>query len=220
VRNKIEGIIFDLDGTLLDTLTDIANALNTVLERHKRETHAVAAYRYFVGDGVGQLVERAVNDASSDAAALRLITDEFMSVYEEHTFDTTAPYPAIIEMLEELDNRHIPVAILSNKPHELTVSTARHYFSAISFAAIIGDGIFSRKPDPEAARYCATVMGIDPGACLYVGDTATDMKTAVAAHMPSAGVLWGFRDEAELRENGAQWIATRPQDIIDIIDSF
>lgn len=220
MKKRIEGVIFDLDGTLLNTLTDIAHAMNSALKQHHRATHPAEAYRSFVGDGVAMLVQRAVNDPLLNDASRVSITETFLALYEKHAADTTTPYPAITEMLEVLDNRHIPLSILSNKPHELTVSTTRTHFSTIPFAAIIGDGIFNRKPDPEAAYYCATVMGVAPENCLYVGDTATDMKTAAAAHMPSTGVLWGFRDEGELREHGAVWIVQQPQGIIDIIDSF
>lgn len=218
MMHKIGGIIFDLDGTLLDTLGDLAHAMNTVLQRHQLASHPVDAYRYFVGDGVDMLVRRA-SGIHSDTAYVNKLVDEFSNEYLLHRDETTKPYVGIMELMEDLGDRRLPVAVLSNKPHEMTVEMVRHYFCAFNFIALIGEGIFPKKPDPEAAFYIASVMGIEPARCLYVGDTGTDMKTAIGAGMPSAGVLWGFRDAAELQENSARWLIHQPTQILDILDS-
>jgi phosphoglycolate phosphatase len=216
---KIEGVLFDLDGTLLNTLDDLALAMNSVLTHHNYPVHPAEAYRYFVGDGAGMLVRRATGIPEGEDALIALYTGEFITAYAECCNNTTAPYDGITSLLNELENKRLPVAVLSNKPHESTVAMIRHFFSGYPFIASLGEGIFTKKPNPEAALYIALVMGIDPGKCLYIGDTATDMKTATNAGMPSAGVLWGFRDEKELKENGARWIAQYPWEILDIIDN-
>lgn len=218
MMHKIGGIVFDLDGTLLDTLGDLAHAMNTVLERHQLAVHPVESYRYFVGDGLSMLVRRA-SCITSDDAYVNKLADEFTNEYLLCRNETTRPYGGIIELMEDLGSRRLPVAVLSNKPHEMTVEMVRHYFSAFDFIALIGEGIFPKKPDPEAAFYIASVMGIEPGRCLYVGDTGTDMKTAHGAGMPSAGVLWGFRDAGELQQNSARWLINHPTQILDILDS-
>ncbi len=217
--HKINGVLFDLDGTLLDTLQDLASAVNTVLRGHGLPEHPLAAYRHFVGDGVDLLLRRALSPSDSDEALLSECIMEFQREYDACWNRTTAPYEGIEELLEELETKNLPLAILSNKPHEATTGIVQHFFGRFHFNACIGGGIFPRKPDPEAAFYIARVMGIEPAGCLYVGDTGTDMKTARAAGMPSAGVLWGFREVGELRNNGACWIVNHPRDILEIVDN-
>jgi len=216
----IGGVIFDLDGTLLNTLDDLASVMNGILLRHGFQQHPVSSYRYFVGDGLEMLVKRALRGVSTDSAVIARCQEEFISESEKHSGGFTVPYPGVAELLEDLSDRRIALTVLSNKPHELTVNTVRLYFSGTPFVAIVGDGIFPRKPSPDAALYLASVMGIEPRECLYMGDTGTDMKTATDAGMPSVGVLWGFRDEVELREHGARWTIDRPDELFEIIDNF
>jgi phosphoglycolate phosphatase len=217
--DKIQGVIFDLDGTLLNTLDDIAEAMNTILRRYEYPEHPAAEYRYFVGDGVDQLVKRVVPSSVVDEELFARYENEFQEEYRSMGNNKTAPYPGIKEILEELATKRMPQAILSNKPHEITAETVQYFFSEYHFDACIGGGVFPKKPDPEAALYITMVMGIKPENCLYVGDTGTDMKTAQTAGIPSVGVLWGFRDEEELRKNGAQWIVHHPSEILDLIDN-
>jgi phosphoglycolate phosphatase len=217
---KIEGILFDLDGTLLNTLEDLASAMNSVLMQHNYPIHPVDAYRQFVGDGVLMLVRRALKVFEGEDTLISNYAEEFITAYSACCNSRTTPYDGITVLLDELENKRLPLAVLSNKPHESTVEIVRHYFSGYHFIALLGEGIFPKKPDPEGALYISLVMGIGPEQCLYIGDTGTDMRTAKNAGMPSAGVLWGFRDEKELHENGAQWIARHPREILDIIDNY
>ena len=120
-------------------------------------------------------------------------------------------------MLDELESMRMFLGVLSNKPHTLTAEAVRHYFAHRHFTVCMGHGIFPHKPDPAGALYIASTMGITPAQCLYVGDSGTDMATAQAAGMPSAGALWGFRNETELREKGARWLVSQPSEVVEII---
>jgi phosphoglycolate phosphatase len=215
----IKGVLFDLDGTLLDTLADLADSMNFVLQRHRLPVHPVAAYRYFVGDGVDMLIRRAVPDSLHDEKKITRITADFQKRYLTNWKMKTAPYAGIDAMFDALQARNLFLSVLSNKPHPITTEVVRHFFGSRHFTACIGNGIFPKKPDCSAALYIASSMGIAPAQCLYVGDTATDMQTAAGAGMPSAGVLWGFREENELRENGARWIISTPAEIPEIIEN-
>ena len=215
----IRGVIFDLDGTLLNTLDDLAGAMNYVLQRCKLPVHPVDAYRYFIGDGVDMLVKRVLPSSAQDDKTFKRVKDAFIKRYQEYWCVKTTPYDGIEEMFDALHEKNLFLAILSNKPHLITNETVRHFFGTRHFTACIGYGIFPKKPDPEAALYIASSMGIAPEKCLYVGDTGTDMQTAAAAGMPRVGVLWGFREENELWENGAQWVVSWPSEVVDIIGS-
>ena len=214
----IKGVLFDLDGTLLNTLDDLADAMNYVLQRLKCPVHPVEAYRYFVGDGVDMLVKRALPPDDGNEKLFAKVKKEFLKRYQQYWNVKTKPYDGIGEMLDALQAENLFLAILSNKPHLITGEVVRHYFGTRHFITCMGYGIFPKKPDPEGALYIAASMGIAPENCLYVGDTATDMRTAVAAGMPGVGVTWGFRDEKELRENGARWIVDKPSEVVAIVN--
>ncbi len=210
---SISGAIFDLDGTLLDTLADIADSMNRVLEDMGFPTHPRDDYRYFVGDGMSQLVKRVLPPGTSHDLA-RICREKMMQEYARSWACKTRPYDGIEKMLAFLNDKNLPLAVLSNKPDEFTVRMCRHFFRRFNFAIVRGfvDGI-PRKPDPTGAIDIAKKIGLPPERFLYLGDTATDMKCACGAGMIAAGVLWGFRDEDELRRNGASHILRHPMDI-------
>ncbi len=216
VVSEIKGVIFDLDGTLLNTLDDIAEAMNFALNRMGLATHPVDDYRLFIGEGVDMLVRRAVAPVT-DEKIIGRCRDEFQKRYSINWNRKTAPYESVESMLNELEASRVFLAVLSNKPHAMTTEIIRYFFAERHFTVCIGNGIFPRKPDPSAALYIASVMGVNPSDCLYVGDSGTDIDTANAAGMPSVGVLWGFRGERELREKGACWIVERPEKIVRIV---
>ena len=202
-RPTWEAIIFDLDGTLLDTLADIGCAVNDALARFGCPPHSLDAYRYLVGDGVATLFERALPPDRVDATTVHQCMAAFREEYERQWNVRTRPYPGIEELLDELAERPIPLAVLSNKPHEFTQRCVQHYLSQWKFHAVFGqrDGV-PRKPDPAAAREIAGLLRVDAARCLYVGDTAVDMHTARNAGMRPVGVLWGFRLRDELESAG------------------
>lgn len=213
---EVDTVIFDLDGTLADTLADIADAMNHVLRERDLPTHGRDAYRYFVGEGVRRLVEHAVPpDATARVDELVLA---FRDRYYAHLLDETRAYRGVPELLRELAHRGVTTAVLSNKPHEATVAIARALFPHHRFAVVRGHQADApRKPDPATALAIAQDVGTRPDRCAFVGDTAIDMETAKEAGMIPIGVLWGFRDAEELRENGARELLARPADLLKLV---
>ena len=212
---KCKGLIFDLDGTLLDTLEDLAKASNTTLEYFGFPVHPVDAYRYFVGEGLKILMQRIVpgDDATDEQLAeyMKKFTDIYSQTWNVHS----VPYEGIIEMLRSLSDTGLQLAILSNKPHDFTALCAKTFFPDNTFAFVYGqrDGI-AKKPDPAGALEIAEKMGLDASEILYVGDTATDMQTGNSAGMKTIGVEWGFRDRAELENNNAWKIISTPAEVL------
>jgi phosphoglycolate phosphatase len=211
---KFKAVIFDLDGTLLDTLADLADAMNAVLAGNRLPTHPVDAYRYFVGEGIAQLVRRALPFEVADEADLDRFVGEMKREYRQRWTCRTRPYPGIPEMLAALCKSGLQLAVLSNKPDE----AARHLVGSLlpdgAFRRILGAGTERpRKPDPAAALEIAAGLEIGPSEAVFVGDSSIDMQTAVRAGMFPAGVLWGFRSQAELSEAGARRFFEHPADV-------
>lgn len=209
-------VIFDLDGTLLDSIEDIASSMNKVLESLQLPTHKIEDYKHFVGGGVDILVENALNNQSKE------IKDEvikrFKIEYDGKLHSKTLPYDGIYELLDELKKLDINLAVLSNKPHEFTVSYVNHFFKNYNFKEIHGQKKdVPKKPDPKAALDIVKCLDSSCENTYFIGDTKIDMQTAKSANMKAIGVLWGFRDEKELRENGADFIVKEPLEIINII---
>ena len=211
-------VIFDLDGTLLDSLEDLADSMNAVLLRSGLPTHPLDAYRYFVGEGIEMLVQRAVPEAERAPARLAAHVGAMRSEYDLRSAAKTRPYPGVPELLDALEARGMPAAILSNKPHDATVEIVTQLLGKWRFRAVLGARpSVPKKPDPAGALEIAAGLGVPPGEILYLGDTATDMRTARAALMRAVGALWGFRTEDELREAGAEFLARDPGDLLDLL---
>lgn len=209
-------VIFDLDGTLLDSIEDIASSMNKVLESLQLPTHKIEDYKHFVGGGVDILVENALNNQSKE------IKDEvikrFKIEYDGKLHSKTLPYDGIYELLDELKKLDINLAVLSNKPHEFTVSYVNHFFKNYNFKEIHGQKKdVPKKPDPKAALDIVKCLDSSCENTYFIGDTKIDMQTAKSANMTAIGVLWGFRDEKELKEHGADFIVKEPLEIINII---
>lgn len=217
MQQKKNGIIFDLDGTLLDTLRDLAEAVNIALDSAGFPTHEVDAYRTFVGDGVYTLIQRAVPpDTPEDSCrkVLLAMRDAYLAGWAKHT----RPYPGIDAMLSGLNERGLPIAVLSNKPHEYTEIMVRHFFPAVSFARVQGSPPGEKaKPEPRLALDIAQGMGLAPESMYFVGDSNVDMLTAKAASMRAVGVSWGFRPVAELQGHGATLILNTPDEIFALL---
>lgn len=212
-----QAIIFDLDGTLLDTLKDLAFSVNAVLRAKGLKEHPVDAYRYFVGDGIDELVRRAFSDHVIGNHDISELVKEVKAEYRKRWADHTTVYPGIAEMLGYFEENRIPKAIFSNKPQEFTTLTVETLLPGWSFTEVkgIGEGT-PRKPDPAGALEIAEKMAIRPENIVYLGDTNTDMKTAAAGNFYPVGALWGFRPAEELLEGGAQMLAEKPQDLIPL----
>ena len=213
---RFDAVLFDLDGTLVDTLDDIAASMNWALERNALDPHPPDAYRELVGEGVGRLVERALPVERQDLHGA--VLDDLRAHYTEHMLDKSAPYPGIPELLDEVGRRGLPMAVLSNKPEAATRWMVERLLSAWPFAAVQGErpGV-PHKPDPAAALAIAAELGVDPARILYLGDTRTDMETAVAAGMVGVGALWGFRDRAELVAHGATAVVGHPWEVVALL---
>ena len=213
---KLRAAIFDLDGTLAETLADIGNAMNHTLEQFELPTHPLDAYRYFVGDGVAKLAERVLAEDRQDLCDD--IVAGFKSYYQDHCMDTSRPYDGIPELLTELIARDIPIGVLSNKPNDATQEVMRSMFAQWPFTCVRGQMPGGpKKPDPSGAVAIAQMMALQPAECMFIGDTSTDMKTACNAGMYAVGVTWGFRDRDELVEHGAKTIIDHPSQLLDLL---
>ncbi len=215
---SFKAVIFDLDGTLLDTLDDLADAANRVLSAHSLPVHPVASYRYFVGDGLQTLVERILPQEHRTDDMVSQVAADFKEDYGRNWQVKSRMYDGIDAMLNGLQQAGLMLSVLSNKPHEFTCACVQQMLPHWRFSPLLGarPGV-PRKPDPAGALEIAALLQLDPADILYLGDTATDMKTATGAGMYPVGALWGFRTAEELNENGAAALISRPQQLLDLI---
>ena len=211
-------IIFDLDGTLLDTLDDLGDSMNAVLAMAGYPTHPIDAYRYFIGDGIEKLVHRALPIDHRDDESVARSKEAMDAEYAKRWNAKTKPYAGVPQLLDELTRRQVPSAILSNKPDPFTLLAVKELLSAWSFYPIRGARPDTpRKPDPAGALAITAELGASPADCLYLGDTDTDMKTAVAAGMYAVGATWGFRPGEELEASGAQSLIDEPTELLGLL---
>ena len=214
-----KAVIFDLDGTLIDSLEDLANSVNQTLTEFHYPTHSIDAYRYFIGDGVKVLLKKAIKDHVSDDVIAQL-HQRFKVIYKQEIDTKTKVYNGIYELLDTLEETHYPKAILSNKPHNFTLDCMNKFFPTYSFVNISGQKeTIAKKPDEAAALVIASEFKKDVKDIYFVGDTKVDMQTAKNAGMIAIGVLWGFREEHELREHGADYIVSNPTELYEILIS-
>ncbi|MFQ5479361.1 MAG: HAD family hydrolase [Candidatus Binatia bacterium] len=207
-------VIFDLDGTLLDSLGDIADSMNAALLEMGFSGHEIKSYRLFVGDGVAKLARRALPEQFRGDDTVEECMRRMRRIYAGRLCRNTRPYPGIEDMLDALISRGIRMAVLSNKPDEFTRILVSRLLNPRYFACVFGARPeLSPKPDPRGLLAVAGALGLEPARCVYVGDSGVDMRTASAAGMRSVGVLWGFRGEAELRQAGADAIIATPEDL-------
>ncbi len=213
-------ICFDLDGTLLDSLTDLADSMNAALATLGLPPHPEQAYKLFVGDGMATLARRVLPAERQADDALAAACVEAMRVeYARRWADATRPYEGVAELLDGLVERGLTLAILSNKPDDFTVETVAKLLDRWPFAVVRGvrAGV-PPKPDPTGLFALIDELQIPKADWLYVGDTNTDMRTAAAAGLTSVGVLWGFRERAELEAEGAHHLLARPQELLELVD--
>ena len=192
-------VIFDLDGTLLDTIADLAESANYALKQLGYPTHDVETIRTFVGNGINKLLERALPDEEKTEENVMRMRTHFVPYYDIHNADLSTPYPGIVSLLEELQAKGLMIAVASNKYQEATVKLVKQYFPMINFVEILGqrEGI-NVKPDPTIVFDILKKANVSPEETLYVGDSGVDMQTALNAGVDAVGVTWGFRPRAEL----------------------
>jgi len=215
---QFQAICFDLDGTLLDSLADLAHCTNKILLRRGFPEHPVDAFRYFVGDGAKMLMTRVLPEEVRNESLIEECQQDFEDAYRDCWNEQTLPYEDIPELLDALTNLQQKLTVLSNKPHEFSILAVKHFLPNWEFELVLGQrkGV-PRKPDPAGMLDICEKLKIPAEKFLYLGDTATDMKTAVAAGCFPVGVLWGFRPEEELRDNGARAIVKKPLDVLDLL---
>ncbi|KGE15094.1 HAD family hydrolase [Sphingobacterium deserti] len=211
-------IIFDLDGTLVDTLQDLADSCNHVLRENGFPEHAEVAYKYFVGNGVRTLVERALPQQARNAETIEKVKQDFIAYYSIHAQDHTKPYTGITQLLKLLKEKGYLISVASNKYHEATVALVDFYFPDIKFDLVLGHRADRpAKPDPDIVFDTLKTLNIAKEDCYYVGDSSVDMITASKAGVTAVGVTWGFRTEEELREHGATYIVHNAADVLNVI---
>jgi phosphoglycolate phosphatase len=209
--------VFDLDGTLLNTLADLADSGNELLASYGMAPHPEPAFRYFVGNGSRKLMERILPGKSPEQIDEALA--RYKAIYEKHLTAKTTPYAGISETLSALKARGVRMAVCTNKHISAAEALIRKYFPADTFDAFEGDrsGV-PRKPDPAHVRIVLEKMGVRPEETVYLGDSGVDMQTAVNAGALPVGVLWGFREKDELMENGAQILLSKPSELLEKVD--
>ena len=215
----IHTILFDLDGTLLNTIDDLADAAYWVCAQNGWPQHTVAEYKYMVGNGIPKLVERFSPAEARTPDRLAETLAQFTARYDAHKEDKTAPYPGIPELLKELKAAGIQTAVFSNKADALCGKIIEHYFGPGAFSAVRGSrpGV-PTKPDPTGLWDLMRQLNADPATTLFVGDSDVDILTGHNAGLPAMGAVWGFRGAGELTAAGAEALAFRPGDILDYIN--
>lgn len=210
--------IFDLDGTLLNTIADLADSTNYALNQYNWPTHPTESYRFFVGNGIHKLFERALPEGEKTPENISKIREQFLAYYSAHNMDRSEPYPGIPALLQTLHEKDIRLAVASNKYQEATRKLVEHFFADIPFVAVFGqrEGI-APKPDPTIVEEILSIAGINREETLYVGDSGVDMQTALNSGVTACGVTWGFRPRAELEQFNPAFIVDNPQEILHII---
>lgn len=215
IKLKYKAAIFDLDGTLINSLADLADSVDEAMTHYGFPTHTFEEYRYFVGNGARKLIERSLpKDKASDPDFVSEVLEYYNGCYERRLTNKTKPYDGIMEMLTKLQSNSIPMGVCTNKQHFAAEEIVNKLFPNIKFGSVIGDkkGL-PRKPDPTKVLQIAKLFDVKPEYVAYFGDTIVDMKTAHNAGFLSIGVTWGFRPESELIESGAEIIIHHPSEL-------
>lgn len=213
---KYKAAIFDLDGTLLDTIDDLADSCNIALEREGFPTHPVTEYKNFVGMGMRHLVKTALPKEASTDEGIESFLENLNSEYLKRLVLKTKPFPGVISLLTELKAREVKMSILSNKPHFMVLPAVEHFFREFPFTVIMGiQEKFSHKPNPESTLSIITQMGESPDRTVFIGDSEVDIRTARNAGIDVIGVGWGFRTIEMLRSEGAATIVEKPEELLE-----
>ena len=216
--NRFKAVVFDLDGTLLDTLDDLADSMNYVLESNGFPIHDINEYKYFVGNGLRNLVTKALPIEHRNNEAIDSAFNNMLKEYNKRWYNKTIPYDGIPELLDKLSARGLKLAILSNKEHGITLKITEKFLAKWNFDVVFGERIgVPRKPDPTAALEIIKILNIHPDNIIYLGDSGSDMQTANNSGMYAIGASWGFRGTDELLKAGAQCIIDTPMELMGMI---
>ncbi len=214
---KFKGIIFDLDGTLVDSLHDISDAMNKVLQGLNFPTHTYETYQYFIGSGLRNLVSKALPSTNNSHEQIEFCFKRMINEYREICTSKTKPYEGILELLDNLTSQNIKMAVFSNKADELTKKIASEIFPDYFDTAVGLSTEELKKPNPFEAVEISKKWNLNPEEILFVGDSDIDMKTAVNANMFPVGVSWGYRTEEELKTSGAKLVINNASELIEIL---
>ena len=211
-------VIFDLDGTLLDTIADLAESANHALKQLGYPTRDMETIRTFVGNGVNKLLFRALPDEEKTEENMMRMRTHFVPYYDAHNADLSAPYPGIVALLEELQAKGLRMAVASNKYQEATVKLVKHYFPMIDFVEVLGqrEGI-NVKPDPTIVFDILKKAGVSKEETLYVGDSGVDMQTAINAGVDAIAVTWGFRPRTELEDFQPMGLIDQAEELLGFV---
>ena len=211
-------VIFDLDGTLVNTIADLADSVNHALQTLGYPAQPYEKFPYFVGNGIYKLIERALPLESRDEQTIRAVKAVFMDYYMLHNTDKSTVYDGVGELLRALANKGVALAVASNKVHEATVAMIARLFPGIGFACVLGqrDGV-PTKPNPAIVAEILQTASVTPSETLYVGDSGVDMQTAHNAGITAVGVTWGLRPVEELRQNAADIIIDSPMELLEYL---
>ena len=212
--------IFDLDGTLLNTIADLAQSTNYALAKNGFPTHEVGAYNYFVGNGINKLFERALPEGEKTEENILTIRRDFLAYYDIHNADKSRPYPGIPELLQALQAKGVQIAVASNKYQAATEKLVPHFFPDIHFTAILGqrEGV-PTKPDPAIVHDILSLAGVSKAETLYIGDSNVDMQTALNSGVDACGVAWGFRPVSELEAFHPRFVVHQAEEILALLEA-
>lgn len=215
---RYKGVIFDLDGTLLDTIKDLSDSVNAVLEQFGFPTHSYAVYKQKIGHGFRNLIEVSLPPEKADEAMIDRGLKCFLAEYDQRYHSKTAPYDGIRALLEDLSRSGVLLAVNSNKRNDYTRTLIDGFFGDLPLTAVFGEraGV-PKKPDPASALEIAALMNAAPEEIVYIGDSNTDIQTGKNAKMATIGVSWGFRGREELERSGSDSVVDRPEEIFQIV---
>lgn len=215
---NVKAVIFDLDGTLLNSLEDIGEAANSALSRHGYATHPIDDYRYFVGDGLQTLVERIVPEEKRGVGEVEALIATFKDLYQDGWHRKSYLYEGVGEMVVRLQKAGVALTVFSNKPDAFTRLCVKHFFPLEPFVHVQGQcAAIPKKPDPAGALAIADKLGLPVEQIVFVGDSGIDIRTGKGADMTTIGVEWGFRGKKELEANGADHLVKAPWEIVDLL---
>lgn len=214
----IKLVIFDLDGTLLNTIEDLAVSTNYALEKHGFPTHSIEAYNFFVGNGIRKLVERALPENFRDKATVDVVLEDFVNYYDKHSTVLTKPYDGIIEVLTQLTKQGIGIAVASNKYQAATEELVSKYFGDFEFIEVLGqrEGV-APKPDSVIVEDILKKFSGEKANVLFVGDSGVDMQTAINSGVKAVAVSWGFRPVSELQQFSPEYLINKPAELLSLL---
>lgn len=217
----IDLVIFDLDGTLVNSLDDLADSVNTVLARHGYPGHGIEEYRRFVGNGTLKLIERALPADQLEEDIIKTVHSEFSELYSANCLNKTAPYDGIAQVVEIIRAKNIKTAVASNKTDAFAKKIVTELFGEGMFDMVIGQtDVFPKKPEPDVIFHIMDKLGARPEKTIYVGDSDVDVLTGHNAGLPVCGCCWGFRKREELEKAGADYLLETSYDLVKIIDKL